>query len=104
MSFRFPPAFRRFHCRWICLQSSNETFAIEDELEMNFHYSISTVRSLMFVTCFIAAASLLPVSAQLPVDSSGKPIVFTTPEPYTPGEHNNRGVELGTKGLWADAI
>lgn len=34
--------------------------------------------------------------------SSG--VMLTTPNPQTPLEHNNRGVELGSKGLWADAI
>lgn len=27
-----------------------------------------------------------------------------TPEPANPLEHNNRGVELGSKGLWSDAL
>ena len=34
--------------------------------------------------------------------SSG--VVLKTPNPRNPLEHNNRGVELGSKGLWADAI
>ncbi len=29
---------------------------------------------------------------------------LTSPEPHNPLEHNNRGVELGSKGLWAQAI
>jgi tetratricopeptide (TPR) repeat protein len=31
-------------------------------------------------------------------------VILTTPAPRTPLEHNNRGVELGSKGLWPDAI
>lgn len=31
-------------------------------------------------------------------------VVLTTPPPRNPMEHNNRGVELGSKGLWNDAI
>src|SRR5262249_50664550 len=31
-------------------------------------------------------------------------VVLQTPPPRNPLEHNNRGVELGTKGLWPDAI
>ena len=31
-------------------------------------------------------------------------VFLTTPNPTTPVEHNNRGVELGGKGIWADAI
>lgn len=30
--------------------------------------------------------------------------MLRTPNPSTPLEHNNRGVELGSKGLWRDAI
>ncbi len=30
--------------------------------------------------------------------------MLQTPNPQTPVEHNNRGVELGQKGLWPDAI
>jgi tetratricopeptide (TPR) repeat protein len=31
-------------------------------------------------------------------------VTLTTPEPKTPIEHNNRGCELGMKGLWEPAI
>jgi tetratricopeptide (TPR) repeat protein len=31
-------------------------------------------------------------------------VYLKSPNPTTPLEHNNRGVELGSKGLWADAI
>lgn len=31
-------------------------------------------------------------------------VFLQTPNPTTPVEHNNRGVELGSKGIWADAI
>src|SRR5277367_5699411 len=34
--------------------------------------------------------------------SSG--VTLTTPEPKTPIEHNNRGCELGMKGMWEGAI
>lgn len=34
----------------------------------------------------------------------GGGVHLTTPSPRNPLEHNNRGVELGGKGLWADAI
>lgn len=34
----------------------------------------------------------------------GGGVVLQTPNPRNPMEHNNRGVELGSKGLWADAI
>lgn len=34
----------------------------------------------------------------------GGGVLLSTPDPRTPLEHNNRGVELGSKGLWPDAI
>ena len=34
----------------------------------------------------------------------GGGVVLQTPNPTNPMEHNNRGVELGSKGLWPDAI
>ena len=36
--------------------------------------------------------------------SSGSGVRLSTPNPRNPLEHNNRGVELGSKGLWPDAI
>lgn len=36
--------------------------------------------------------------------SDGKLIRVMTPPPLTPREHNNRAVELGTKGYWLDAV
>lgn len=34
----------------------------------------------------------------------GGGVVLSTPNPQTPLEHNNRAVELGSKGMWPDAI
>ena len=34
----------------------------------------------------------------------GGGVVLQSPNPVTPIDHNNRGVELGSKGLWPDAI
>lgn len=31
-------------------------------------------------------------------------VMLSTPDPHTAVEHNNRGVELGSKGIWPDAI
>ncbi|MBX9689044.1 MAG: tetratricopeptide repeat protein, partial [Candidatus Obscuribacterales bacterium] len=36
--------------------------------------------------------------------SGGGGVFLQTPNPTTPVEHNNRGVELGQKGLWPDAV
>jgi len=35
---------------------------------------------------------------------AGAGVMMQTPNPQTALEHNNRGVELGSKGLWPDAI
>jgi tetratricopeptide (TPR) repeat protein len=42
-------------------------------------------------------------TSQVQSTSSGS-VSLKTPNPTTPLEHNNRGVELGSKGLWPDAI
>jgi tetratricopeptide (TPR) repeat protein len=48
-----------------------------------------------------AAASKRRTSAPA---ATGGGVMLSTPNPRTPIEHNNRGVELGSKGLWADAV
>lgn len=61
----------------------------------------------------ILTLSLLPEAADAKgtrrrvVRSGGPPgggVVLSTPNPTDPLSHNNRGVELGSKGLWEDAI
>ena len=42
--------------------------------------------------------------AQAKGRGGGGGVYLTTPEPTNPLEHNNRAVELGTKGLWDAAI
>ena len=52
--------------------------------------------------------SLLPTvllsPSSLAKGGRGGGVYLTTPEPTNPLEHNNRAVELGTKGLWDNAI
>lgn len=54
--------------------------------------------------------SVLPLPAdaaakrRAPARAGGGGVVLSTPNPNSPIEHNNRGVELGSKGLWPDAI
>lgn len=43
-------------------------------------------------------------SRRVSTAGSGGGVILKTPNPRNPLEHNNRGVELGSKGLWADAI
>lgn len=45
-----------------------------------------------------------PAEAARRRGGSGGGVYLQTPNPQTPDEHNNRGVELGNKGLWQDAI
>lgn len=62
---------------------------------------------------FVAAALLISVTApgaeaakrggRRPAGGGGG-VYLQTPEPHTPIEHNNRAVELGSKGLWPQAI
>jgi tetratricopeptide (TPR) repeat protein len=59
-------------------------------------------------TALLVIASVAPVCAATKhrARASSQPggVMLQTPEPNTPEEHNNRGVELGNKGLWPDAI
>jgi tetratricopeptide (TPR) repeat protein len=49
--------------------------------------------------CHAATRRTRPAAA-----ASKSGVILSTPTPRTPLEHNNRGVELGSKGLWPDAI
>lgn len=65
----------------------------------------SLKRTYLFIVCFILGQQLSclaspPRSGQ----NSSNGVLLSTPEPTNPLEHNNRGVELGRKGLWAAAI
>lgn len=74
-----------------------------------------TVMSSRKILLLALSLSLAYVAA-LPQDASaakrrsggggGRPggVILQTPNPTNPVEHNNRGVELGGKGLWNDAI
>ncbi len=50
---------------------------------------------------FVAESKTTVKKTQAPARSA---VTLSTPEPRTPIEHNNRGVELGGKGLWQAAI
>ncbi len=65
------------------------------------------------ISCIVVAslAQSLTFVSPLPAESArrrggggGGGVYLQTPNPQTPDEHNNRGVELGNKGLWQDAI
>ena len=57
----------------------------------------------MAVSLSLLPAVLLSPSS-LAKGGRGGGVYLTTPEPTNPLEHNNRAVELGTKGLWDNAI
>lgn len=67
-------------------------------------------KSLVFATVFllIGQISLSTPQAQAKARRSGRSggggVYLQTPEPRDPGQHNDRGVELGNRGLWPDAI
>ena len=53
----------------------------------------------------LVALSLIPALAKDTAHSNTlKQLKVTTPEPKTALEHNNRGVELATHGLWEESI
>jgi tetratricopeptide (TPR) repeat protein len=56
--------------------------------------------SLLSVLPVVVAPSL----ADMPPANNLDYLKLKTPEPKTPLEHNNRGVELGMKGKWAQAF
>jgi tetratricopeptide (TPR) repeat protein len=66
--------------------------------------------SISYIAIALLAQSLTFISP-LPAESArgrgrggGGGVYLQTPNPTTPAEHNDRGVELGNKGLWQDAI
>jgi tetratricopeptide (TPR) repeat protein len=67
------------------------------------------VLSLSFVLTFSGVADSSAATKKKSVkhttkSSSTGGVTLTTPTPHNPLEHNNRGVELGMKGLWLAAI
>jgi tetratricopeptide (TPR) repeat protein len=50
------------------------------------------------------AAARRTHAARRPAAGAKSGVILSTPNPRTPLDHNNRGVELGSKGLWPDAI
>ncbi len=89
-----------------------------DKMSLETYYLVKTeARSMKAVTSIFLSAILSLLAASGPVEGKGKHtyrraapgassggVVLSTPNPQTALEHNNRGVELGSKGLWADAI
>ena len=64
---------------------------------------------ILALSLTLAISSLTPADAKATRRRSGGGapgggVFLQTPNPTTPVEHNNRGVELGGKGIWADAI
>lgn len=55
------------------------------------------------ITLLVSSAITLSAEAQRRRGGGGG-VILQTPNPSNPLEHNNRGVELGSKSLWPDAI
>ena len=60
--------------------------------------------ALAISVTFAVSTALSPVEAKGARRGGGGGVFLNTPTPTNPLEHNNRGVELGSKGLWSDAI
>lgn len=54
--------------------------------------------------CSLLLMGIGPQALAKPAARGGGSVYLTTPNPTTPIEHNNRAVELGSKGLWDQAI
>ncbi len=70
--------------------------------DLKFH-RISKPLAFALVSLIFSTASP-HCQAQAKGRGGGGGVYLTTPEPTNPLEHNNRAVELGTKGLWDAAI
>jgi tetratricopeptide (TPR) repeat protein len=68
------------------------------------------MKKIALLLCLISFALNQPAEAAASkrrttsAPATGGGVMLSTPNPRTPLEHNNRGVELGSKGLWADAV
>jgi tetratricopeptide (TPR) repeat protein len=71
---------------------------------------LPTMKSQRFFLSMLVVVSLLPAQSMAATKRRGgtaapqSGVMLQTPNPSSPIEHNNRGVELGSKGLWKDAI
>jgi tetratricopeptide (TPR) repeat protein len=80
---------------------------------MKIVYNPSRLRkiSIPLVCCLFHSSAAIPdwgnfkaLSKAATVKRSPAAVTLNTPEPKTPIEHNNRGCELGMKGMWQGAI
>ncbi len=56
------------------------------------------------ITLLVSSAIIHSAEARRGGGGGGGGVMLQTPNPSNPLEHNNRGVELGSKALWPDAI
>lgn len=80
-----------------------ETYSVSG----NFLIRLSVVTSMVLVLAIPvtdAKGKKRRATAAAASSGGGGGVVLTSPTPTNPLEHNNRGVELGGKGLWPDAI
>lgn len=66
--------------------------------------NVLLLSSLLFLSSVAAPNADAKTRRVVRSGGGGAGVMLQTPNPVTPIEHNNRGVELGLKGLWADAI
>lgn len=80
-------------------------------LVVNQNLTIANMKSQRILLSTLVVLSFLPASVSATTRhhpssaaNSQNGVYLQTPNPQTALEHNNRGVELGSKGLWPDAI
>lgn len=64
---------------------------------------VTPVAASVWLFVMVPGAEAAKSGARRPAAGGGG-LRLQTPEPRTPLEHNNRGVELGSRGLWPQAI
>lgn len=71
----------------------------------SIHKMFKPLSLALSVTLAASAIIIRPSDAEAaPRKGGGGSVYLTTPNPQNPLEHNNRAVELGSKGMWQQAI
>ncbi|MCC6977827.1 MAG: tetratricopeptide repeat protein [Candidatus Melainabacteria bacterium] len=99
-----------FHIRSLKFNSSAIPSSNETRSSSCFSKALAALLCFSLPLSYICAQPDSEARAARRASSSGGGggggggVMLSTPNPTNPLEHNNRAVELGSKGLWADAI
>ncbi|MBY0358993.1 MAG: hypothetical protein K2W82_13405 [Candidatus Obscuribacterales bacterium] len=76
------------------------------ELDMSFTKQLTFILATTFFLSSFTTSEAAKSRSRRPASSGAKSggVFLSTPNPTNPLEHNNRGVELGQKQLWPDAV